>query len=108
MPFHMGVDAVLLGQMGLLECQTEPCQPLGITACFVQSPGWCRCRAMLAQPSPQTFGAVSAPAKGEAAVGSCTVLVLQDYREDYRGETAEITRELQSAFVLLARAVTEE
>lgn len=42
--------------------------------------------AVLTQPSPQTLGAVSTPAKGEAAVGSCTVLVSQDYREDYGGE----------------------
>lgn len=73
MPFHVGVDTVLLGKLGLLDVR-QCCQPLGITACLAQRPGLCRCRghacpALFADP-----GAESAPAKGEAAVGSCTVL----------------------------------
>lgn len=53
MPFHGGVDTVLLGKLGLLECQTEYCQPLGITAYLVQRPGLCRCRGR-ARPALST------------------------------------------------------
>ena len=38
MPFHMEVDTVFLGKLGLLASWTEYCQPLGIglnlTACL--------------------------------------------------------------------------
>lgn len=69
MPFHVGVDTVLLGKLGLLECQTEYCQPLGITAYLVQRPGLCRAEAVLAQLSPQTLWSCECSYQGRGCSG---------------------------------------